>query len=58
LIYQSAKGLPDATQAIDTEWPALRAAFRQWRDPANFTATGEQRVRRSNLTAPLLYTRG
>ena len=28
---------------IDSEWPALRGAFEQWLDPANFTADGTQR---------------
>jgi RimJ/RimL family protein N-acetyltransferase len=28
---------------IDTEWPALDAAFRAWLDPANFDAEGLQR---------------
>jgi len=35
---------------IDTEWPALRAAFQRWLDPANFDAQGRQRVRLSELT--------
>jgi RimJ/RimL family protein N-acetyltransferase len=28
---------------IDKEWPALRAAFESWLDPANFAADGTQR---------------
>jgi len=28
---------------IDSEWPALRAAFEAWLDPANFDADGRQR---------------
>jgi RimJ/RimL family protein N-acetyltransferase len=28
---------------IDSEWPALRAAFERWLDPANFDAEGRQR---------------
>lgn len=28
---------------IDGEWPALRAAFERWLDPANFDAQGQQR---------------
>lgn len=43
--------------AIDAEWPALRAAFESWLDPANFDAAGRQRVRLSALTAPVLATR-
>ena len=44
--------------AVDTEWPALRAAFERWLDPANFDADGRQRVRLSDLTAPILVPRG
>jgi hypothetical protein len=40
--------------AIDSEWPALRDAFHTWLDPANFNATGQQRVRLSDLTRPIL----
>jgi RimJ/RimL family protein N-acetyltransferase len=29
---------------IDSEWPALRAAFESWLDPANFDADGRQRA--------------
>ncbi|MCX7644460.1 MAG: GNAT family N-acetyltransferase [Rhodobacteraceae bacterium] len=43
--------------AIDSEWPALRAAFGRWLDPANFDAEGRQRVPLSALTAPLLAAR-
>lgn len=43
---------------IDGEWPALRAAFERWLDPANFDAAGNQRVSLSSLTAPLVKTRG
>lgn len=43
--------------AIDTEWPALRAAYDTWLDPANFDADGRQRVSLSSLTAPVLVAR-
>jgi RimJ/RimL family protein N-acetyltransferase len=43
---------------LDREWPALRAAFLRWLDPANFDAQGVQKERLSDLTAPLLYQRG
>jgi RimJ/RimL family protein N-acetyltransferase len=43
--------------ATDRDWPALDAAFRRWLDPANFDAAGRQRVRLSDLTAPLLAAR-
>ena len=36
---------------IDSEWPALRAAFERWLDPANFDAQGRQRRRLSELRA-------
>jgi RimJ/RimL family protein N-acetyltransferase len=29
---------------LDTEWPARRAAFERWLDPANFGADGQQRT--------------
>jgi len=44
--------------AIDMEWPALQAAFEGWLDPANFDTAGSQRVRLSDLTAPILVSRG
>jgi len=43
--------------AIDSEWPALRAAFRQWLDPANFDEKGRQIVSLSALTSPILKAR-
>jgi hypothetical protein len=30
---------------IDTEWPARRAEFERWLDPANFDEDGRQRTR-------------
>ena len=36
--------------AIDSEWPALQVAFRDWLDPANFDAEGRQIEKLSNLT--------
>lgn len=43
--------------AIDGEWPALRAAYETWLDPANFDPSGRQKVRLSDLTRPILATR-
>ena len=43
---------------IDAEWPELERAFLRWLDPANFDAQGRQRVRLSELTAPVLKNRG
>lgn len=36
---------------LDTEWPALKAAFTRWLDPTNFDAEGRQRESLSDLTA-------
>jgi RimJ/RimL family protein N-acetyltransferase len=38
----------------DNEWPALELAFTEWLAPENFDAEGQQIVRLSGLTAPLL----
>ena len=43
--------------AIDAEWPALRAAYARWLDPANFDAKGRQRQSLRALTAPILAAR-
>ena len=40
--------------AIDTEWPALREAFEAWLAPSNFNAQGQQQVRLTDLTVPIL----
>jgi RimJ/RimL family protein N-acetyltransferase len=44
--------------AIDSEWPALNAAFETWLDPANFDAGGRQRRSLSDLTRPVLVNIG
>jgi RimJ/RimL family protein N-acetyltransferase len=44
--------------AIDSEWPALKAAFETWLDPANFDAAGRQRRSLSALTRPVLVNAG
>lgn len=38
---------------IDTEWPALRAAFITWLSADNFDANGQQKLRLSTLTTPV-----
>ena len=43
---------------IDSEWPAIDAAFTRWLAPENFDADGTQRLSLSQLTAPLLKARG
>jgi RimJ/RimL family protein N-acetyltransferase len=40
--------------ATDRDWPALQPAFERWLDPANFDAAGRQRLRLSDLTAPIV----
>ncbi len=42
----------------DAEWPAIRLAFEQWLDPANFDAHGSQRGQLRWLTAKLLRAVG
>jgi RimJ/RimL family protein N-acetyltransferase len=44
--------------AIDSEWPALRGAFRTWLDPSNFDDQARQRTPLSHLTRPLLAAVG
>tara|TARA_Y100001934_G_C12070599_1_gene639835 strand:- start:96 stop:731 length:636 start_codon:yes stop_codon:yes gene_type:complete len=39
---------------IDLEWPKLKTAFETWLDPANFDASGKQKISLSDLTAPVL----
>lgn len=43
---------------IDSEWPALDAAFRRWLDSDNFDAQGQQRARLADLTSPILEQLG
>lgn len=43
--------------AIDLEWPALRDAFEAWLDLSNFDEAGQQRMRLSELTAPILVAK-
>ena len=44
--------------AIDGEWPALKAAFETWLDPANSDAEGRQRQSLSDFTRPVLVAIG
>lgn len=39
---------------VDDDWPALKAAYERWLDPANFDADGKQRVSLGDLTAAAL----
>lgn len=43
---------------IDAEWPALQDAFQRWLAPENFDTEGQQRLRLSDLTRPLLHRAG
>ena len=36
---------------LDRDWPALKAAYQTWLDPANFDAAGRQKTRLSELVA-------
>jgi RimJ/RimL family protein N-acetyltransferase len=38
---------------LDTEWPAIKAVFQDWLDPANFDADGRQKKSLSDLTGAL-----
>lgn len=42
---------------IDEDWPALKAAFDKWLDPANFDSDGVQKTRLSELTGGLASNR-
>ncbi|MGZ9811971.1 GNAT family N-acetyltransferase [Pseudoroseicyclus sp. H15] len=44
--------------AIDSDWPALKAAYEAWLAPENFDAEGQQKLSLSALTAPILVSRG
>lgn len=43
--------------AINTDWPALSAAYTAWLEPANFDAVGRQRQSLAALTRPALVAR-
>ncbi len=43
---------------IDSEWPAIDAAFTRWLATDNFDAEGRQRVSLAALTVPILKARG
>lgn len=40
--------------AIDSEWPALQAAFETWLNPSNFDCSGNQKKRLRDLTKDIL----
>ena len=43
---------------LDTEWPALKAVFQDWLDPANFDAEEHQKKSLSDLTGALAENSG
>ncbi|HYG84673.1 MAG TPA: GNAT family protein [Azospirillum sp.] len=45
LIYKDRNRDTAWFSIIDTEWPALKARFERWLDPANFDEAGRQRTR-------------
>jgi len=44
--------------AIDSEWPAIRAAMETWLSPKNFDADGRQKQALRDLTRPILVNVG
>jgi hypothetical protein len=53
MVYQGRNRDTDWFSITDDEWPRVRAAHEAWLDPANFDASGAQRTRLGDLTAPL-----
>ncbi len=43
---------------VDSEWPRLAAVYERWLDPANFDENGRQSTSLSDLTEPILVSRG
>ena len=50
MVYRGRNRDTDWFAMTDGDWPALRAAYDTWLDPANFDAAGRQRTRLSDLT--------
>ena len=42
---------------LDRDWPIAQDAFVAWLDPENFDDSGQQRLRLSDLTAPIVESR-
>lgn len=49
MVYRGRSRDTDWFAMTDGDWPALRAAYDAWLDPANFDAHGAQRTRLSDL---------
>lgn len=58
VVYKSRNRDTAWYAAIDSEWPELEPAYLRWLDPANFDESGRQRMRLSDLTAPVVKRRG
>ena len=43
-----------AERLVDSDWPALQAAFRTWLAEENFDDKGQQKARLADLTRPLV----
>jgi RimJ/RimL family protein N-acetyltransferase len=56
LVYKGRNRDTAWYSVTDKEWPGLEVAFKKWLDPANFDENGQQRVRLTDLTFPLLVT--
>ena len=42
---------------LDQDWPVAQDAFMAWLDPENFDENGQQKLRLSDLTAPIVESR-
>ncbi|MDP6346147.1 MAG: GNAT family protein [Alphaproteobacteria bacterium] len=51
LVYKARNRDTAWFSILDSEWPAQKAAFEAWLDPANFDPSGRQRGSLSSLTA-------
>jgi len=45
VVYRGRNRDHDWFSITDDEWPALKASFEAWLDPANFDSAGRQRTR-------------
>jgi RimJ/RimL family protein N-acetyltransferase len=57
LVYKNRNRDTAWYAVIDTEWPKLEQAYLTWLNPNNFE-NGKQKIRLSDLTAPILVARG
>lgn len=52
MVYHGRNRDTDWFSITDADWPAVRAAYDAWLDPANFDAKGGQRARLADLVPP------